>query len=73
MSNVYRDPRTGKLDRQFLRTCAVWRLVRASRIATKARAVELLDAAGVRHARQTVELWLTNSALRSAALSKAGV
>ena len=66
MANAYRDPRTGKLDRQFLRTCAVWRLVRASRITTKARAVELLEQAGVRHAQQVVLLWLTNSALAHA-------
>jgi len=59
--NPFRDGRDGKLNRSYLRTCAVWRLIKAGRIASKSRAVALLNEVGVRHARQTVELWLTNS------------
>jgi len=51
--------KNGKLDQQYLRTCTVYRLLAGGRIASKGRAIELLNDRGVRRARQTVELWLS--------------
>lgn len=51
--NVFRDPRTGKLDRVYLRTCAVYRLLKHGRI-DKARALEIAP-----HLRATIEIWLS--------------
>lgn len=34
---------TGKLDKQYLRTCAVFKLMKQGNITSKARALELLE------------------------------
>lgn len=69
MANIFRDPTTGTLDRQFLRNSAVWRLIKAGRITSKARAIELLAERGNKVARATVELWLTAYPMRHVTLS----
>ncbi len=51
--------RTAKTDRQMLRVGAVYRLLRNGRIASKARAAELLAEVGVKKA--TLEQWLAFS------------
>jgi hypothetical protein len=55
--NAYRCRLTGNLDRQYLRVCAVYRLLDRQRI-EKARAVELLKARNVKPAQAVVEMWL---------------
>ena len=54
--NLFRHAKDGALDRQYLRICAVYRLMKAGRIA-KDRAVQLLEQRNVSKARQTVEIW----------------
>ena len=46
----------GKLNKQYLRICSVYRLMKAGRIEMR-RAIELLEQRNVTNARQTVELW----------------
>lgn len=58
--NVFRCANDGSLDRQYLRISAVSRLIRCERITTKARAIELLEARGVKNAGGIVELWLAH-------------
>jgi hypothetical protein len=53
--NAFRHTRTGALDREYLRTCAVYRLLRQGRIGA-ARAVDLLTCP-VRIRRAVVEIW----------------
>lgn len=54
--NLFRHAKDGSLDRQYLRICAVYRLMKSGRI-TKDTAVALLEQRKVSKARQTVELW----------------
>lgn len=56
----------GSLDRQFLRVAAVYRLIERRKIG-KARAVELLLARRVPHAKACVEQWAQTHHLRGMA------
>ncbi len=53
--NLFRT-QGSKLDKQYLRICSVYRLMKAGRI-QKRKAIELLEQRNVTKARQTVELW----------------
>lgn len=68
MSNIFRDPMTGELDRQFLRNSAVWRLIKAGRVTSKAHAIRLLAERGNKVARGTVEVWMTSHSMRHVTL-----
>jgi len=63
MSNLFRMTYNGKLDRQYLRICAVYRLLRKG-VITRERAIELLVERGVAKASQTVSLWLDQRSFR---------
>jgi hypothetical protein len=63
--NLFRLTPDGSLDRQYLRICAVGKLVDRGLIG-KARAIELLEHRGVKNARSTVELWLAWPSKRAA-------
>lgn len=54
--NCFRHAKDGSLDLQYLRICAVYRLMSKGTIA-KDQAVHLLEQRNVSKARQTVELW----------------
>ena len=54
--NLFRATPDGSLDKQYLRLCAVYRLMKAGKIA-KGRAIQLLEQRHVTKARQTVECW----------------
>lgn len=54
--NIFRDTNTGRLDKKFLRICAVHRLMLRGRIDTT-RAIVLLEERHIRNARATVECW----------------
>lgn len=56
-ANLFRDMWTGKLDLQYLRICAVHKLLECGKIG-KDRAIELLEQRRVKMARATVEQWL---------------
>lgn len=60
--NLYRCTPDGSLDRKYLRTCAVYRLLKKARI-SKARGLELLvqrhGASQARTMRALIELWLS--------------
>lgn len=56
--NMFRCTPDGKLDRQYLRVCAVYRLMKAQRIG-KARAIALLNERRVPVSRSVVELWMS--------------
>lgn len=58
--NMFRDIRTGKLDRQYLRICAVYRLLMRNQAIGKDRAIELLAQCKVEKPVRLVELWLAN-------------
>ena len=60
MTNLFRHRHDGKLDRQYLRICAVYRLLKRGQITSKARAVELLKQRRVAVPRATVEMWLAH-------------
>jgi hypothetical protein len=55
--NAFRNPITGKLDREYLRTCAIYRLLKHRKI-TKAQALAIAP-----RLRATIEIWL-NGPLR---------
>jgi len=56
--NIFRcGTSDGRLDRQYLRVCAVYRLLKQRRIG-KARALELLADRKVPHALGLIETWL---------------
>ena len=57
--NIFRCTKDGSLDKQYLRTCAVYRLLKTGRI-DKARAIELLRQRYISHAQGVVELWLAH-------------
>lgn len=57
--NLFRCTLDGSLDRQYLRVCAVYRLLK-KQIIDKVRAVELLEQRKVPKALAVVELWLAN-------------
>ncbi len=49
--NIFRVPTTGKLDRVYLRTCAIYRLLKSGRIdETRAKAL-------APHLTATIEIW----------------
>lgn len=54
---------TGKLDKQFLRIAACYRLLRRG-IIDPERAIDLLDERRVNKPRRLVEVWLTGYQLR---------
>lgn len=49
----------GSLDRQYLRVCAAYKLMKRGCIG-KARAIQLLTEVRCKHATATVELWIAN-------------
>lgn len=56
--NLFRWTPSGKLDRQYMRVCSVYKLLKLGRIG-KARAVELLTARrAVDRPLRLVELWI---------------
>lgn len=57
--NIFRCTKDGSLDKQYLRTCAVYRLLKAGRIG-KERAIELMRQRHISNAQGTVELWLAH-------------
>ncbi len=57
--NLFRCTPDGSLDKQYLRICAVYRLLKKQRIG-KARATQLMKARGVKCAPATVEMWMAN-------------
>lgn len=67
--NIFRKD-DGTLDRQYLRICAAGRLFDAGTISAD-RAVELMEARGVKNARATVEIWNRPSSLRDLGLGVA--
>lgn len=69
MSNIFRHTPDGSLDRQYLRICAVYRLLKRGQITSKARAVELLAERKVKTARATVEVWMTGAQMRHVTLT----
>lgn len=54
--NLFRHAKDGSLDRQYLRICAVYKLMKSERI-SKDRAIQLLEQRNVSKALQTVEIW----------------
>lgn len=58
--NAFRHTPDKSLDREYLRICAVYRLLMRQGRIDKARAIELLEQRKVKLARATVELWLAN-------------
>jgi hypothetical protein len=59
----YRD---GKLDRQYLRVCAAYKLLKQGRIG-KERAIELMERRRIIRPEATVELWLSGPLKKVAA------
>ena len=59
--NIFRKD-DGRLDKQYLRICAVGRLLQREEI-SKDRAVELMEQRGVKSARATVEIWCRPTSL----------
>lgn len=66
MANLFRMTPDGRLDKQYLRICAVGRLVDQGRL-TRARAVDLLQERGVKNAGATVDIWLAYPSQRGRA------
>jgi len=66
LSNDLREYQAGNnssmpLDRKYLRTCAVYRMIRQGKITEKHVALECLEEKhGNRYIRATLELWLSN-------------
>lgn len=59
--NLFRDE-YGKLDRGYLRICAVYKLMKSGRITSKARALDLLPTVRDRSLINTVEIWISGLA-----------
>lgn len=59
--NLFRYPeshyRAGQLDKQYLRVCATYKLLKDGKI-DEPRAIELLEARQIRHADRTVSQWI---------------
>lgn len=64
--NIFRCTPDNSLDKQFLRVCAVHRLLDRGRV-TKARAIELLAQRKVQNPQRLVEFWAANPKLTLAA------
>ena len=62
--NAFRQTPDSRLDRQYLRVSAVYRLLIRQRIG-KARAVELLEQRKVKNPRALVGFWLEGHQFRS--------
>lgn len=58
--NAFRHTPDQSLDREYLRICAVYRLLVRQRRIGKERAIELLNQRKVKLARAVVELWLAS-------------
>jgi len=56
--NLFRCTPDRSLDKQYLRICAVYRLMSRDRLG-KARAIELLEERNVKSASRLVEIWLS--------------
>ena len=72
MANLFRMTDDGRLDKQYLRICAVGRLVDQGRV-TKARAIELLEERRVKNAGATVDIWLAHPSQRRKAFGAEGL
>jgi hypothetical protein len=57
--NLFRQTKDGALDKQYLRICAVHKLLDAARI-DKSTAINMLSQRGIDNPRRLVELWLAN-------------
>ena len=55
--NAFRTTESGTLDRQYLRVCACYKLLKQNKI-TIARAEELMKAKGVKDPKALIELWI---------------
>jgi ABC-type antimicrobial peptide transport system ATPase subunit len=58
MQDLFHQTKDGKLDRQYLRTCATYKLLMRRKSIDKTRAIELLHGVGIKCAKATVEIWL---------------
>ncbi len=54
--NMFRNVMTGKLNKEYLRICAVYKLLKSQRVG-RARACELLAARRVECPKRLVEMW----------------
>lgn len=54
---MFRQTRDGRLDRQYLRVCATFKLLKLCKI-DRERAVELLAERRIHNAESTVSLWV---------------
>lgn len=70
--NLFRTTPDGSLDKQYLRICAVGRLVDRGLVG-KARAVELLEERKVKNASATVDIWLAHPSQRRKAFGAEGL
>jgi hypothetical protein len=58
--NIFRTAPDLKLDKEYLRICAVYQLLMRKGCIGKARAIELLKQRRVTKPERLVELWLAN-------------
>jgi len=56
--NVFINHETGKLDKGYLRICAVYKLLIEHKKISKYRAIELIEQRNRINAKQLVEIWL---------------